>query len=408
MLTKEKLNNDNFFKNFKECYIIHLVEEYGDHCTDKLKNKIKQDLKTCCEKNSIKSLPNRNKNYWLIRGWSMEETTLKINDINNLRKKIKITILNKEFWIEKGFTEIESIKKISKIQSERSKKMHKKRKENPENYKPILSPFTEEFWIKKGITNKEEINFKIKSQRKLNVEFWLNRGHNTKESIKLVKNYQSENSKKRQDKWKDKKHLVDYLKQFNTNIEFYLDKGFSIEKSQELLKERQSTFTLEKCIIKHGFKNGTLIFNNRQTKWKEKVFNENTCIANGTSMISEKYIHSVISKINNDKITDLFKYGKDEKFIYDNKLKKCYKYDLTYKKKIVEFHGDFWHCNPKIYNENEIHKVIKLTSKEIWANDKRKKDCAVENNYDIFIIWESEYLHDPVKSIENTIKFLEL
>lgn len=59
-----------------------------------------------------------------------------------------------------------------------------------------------------------------------------------------------------------------------TKIEFYLSQGYSLEESEELLSERQSTFSLQKCIEKHGEEIGFEIWKERQEKWLNTLNNK--------------------------------------------------------------------------------------------------------------------------------------
>ena len=402
-----KLNNDKFFKDFNVEYLMYIDKSYHKKSILFIKKSLKNEFEILQKKNNLKRLTIRNIDYWIIRGWSLEESQLKIEKIKNNWKPpdIKSNILNIDYWLFKGYNEIEAKKEISIIQKNRSIKGIEKRNKNI-NYKSKLSPFKEEYWIKKGITDKDEIKFKINSQRKLNVEYWLNKGFNEKESVAKVSEYQKENSTKYIEKWKNKKGTYEYKKQRNVNIEYYLDNGFSIVESKNMLIERQTTFTLEKCITKYGLEKGTEVYNKRQKDWIKKVFNENSCISNGRSMIADKFIENLIIEINNISITNRFLYGNNEKFIYDNLEKNSKKYDLCYDKKIIEFYGDFWHSNPKIFDGNDIHKIKKMKCSEIWQFDKRKVDSAKEHNYEVLIIWESEYINNQEEIIKKCKKFL--
>lgn len=68
-------------------------------------------------------------------------------------------------------------------------------------------------------------------------------------------------------------------------------------------------------------------------------------------------------------------------------------YDLFVKEKklLVEYNGDYWHCNPKKYTQDYINKKKKMTAKELWTQDEKKKKIAIENNYNFVVIWESDY-----------------
>lgn len=402
-----KLEKNKFFKNFNSDYITFLNIFYKNKTIKDIVYTIMGEVQTFKINNNFnKKLMDVDIDYWLLKGWSLEEANLKIIEINKKHKEYNY--FNKLYWINNGYTENDAIEKIKQIQSENSKKFHKKYKETPEKYKKTISPFTEEFWINKGITDKNEIKIKINSQRNINIEYWLNKGFNKDEAIKKISEIQKSNSIKSAEKNKKELNTFEYRKKRNVYIEYFLNKGYSLEESQELLKERQTTFTLEKCIIKHGLEKGTEIYNKRQKDWIRKVFNNNTCISTGRSMICDRFIEDLILSINNKEITDNFLYGENEKFIYDNIKKQANRYDLCYKNKIIEFNGDFWHGNPKIFKPEDIHKVKKIKCSEIWENDERKNESAKEHGYEIYVIWDSEYVNNKEKIIENCKKFLEI
>jgi G:T-mismatch repair DNA endonuclease (very short patch repair protein) len=69
------------------------------------------------------------------------------------------------------------------------------------------------------------------------------------------------------------------------------------------------------------------------------------------------------------------------------------KYDLMIpdRKVIVEFHDDYWHCNPKQYAPDYVNKKKLLYAHEIWAHDARKKSAAESAGYRVICVWDSEY-----------------
>lgn len=97
------------------------------------------------------------------------------------------------------------------------------------------------------------------------------------------------------------------------------------------------------------------------------------------------------------------KLGNDYTFYYEPKTREMalnsngtpYFYDCYIKelKLIIEFNGDVFHANPKIYdncdNPNPFNKT--LTAEEIWEADNRKVNYALNNGYKIIIIWENVY-----------------
>ena len=73
-----------------------------------------------------------------------------------------------------------------------------------------------------------------------------------------------------------------------------------------------------------------------------------------------------------------------------------------YKNEIYEYHGDFWHGNPAIYNENDINPKTKTTFKELFENTTKKQKFIEESGYTYYSIYESDWR----KGI-NAIKILQ-
>lgn len=58
---------------------------------------------------------------------------------------------------------------------------------------------------------------------------------------------------------------------------------------------------------------------------------------------------------------------------------------------LVEYNGDYWHCNPIKYKIDYLNKKKNKTAKEIWEYDKNKLDLAKNNGYHCEVIWETDY-----------------
>jgi hypothetical protein len=93
---------------------------------------------------------------------------------------------------------------------------------------------------------------------------------------------------------------------------------------------------------------------------------------------------------------------------FDNEYKKYYFYDfiISNKKICIEFNGDYFHANPKLYKENDKPNPHNknLTSKDIWDKDKIKNDFIKNCGYALFIVWESDYINDKELQIKNLIE----
>jgi hypothetical protein len=73
---------------------------------------------------------------------------------------------------------------------------------------------------------------------------------------------------------------------------------------------------------------------------------------------------------------------------------------------IIEFFGDYWHCNPKIYDNDYYHKILKMTASQKWENDKNRIDKILEDKKNsVLVVWESTNISsDEILSLVNSIK----
>jgi hypothetical protein len=200
----------------------------------------------------------------------------------------------------------------------------------------------------------------------------------------------------------------------DTTLEYWMNKGFSEEDAKLKLKERQTTFTLDKCIEKYGEEEGINIFNDRQERW------QNSLLENGNL----KYGYSKASQTLFDEITSLYNIF-DKEYLYfaiknnEYKLKDelnggLYLYDFTDTKnmKMIEYNGDQYHANPKMYNKDDqphpFRKELKYKASEIWKRDQRKIEVANQNGFEVLTIWDSEFKKNPKEVIQRCREFLGL
>ena len=184
-------------------------------------------------------------------------------------------------------------------------------------------------------------------------------------------------------------------------VEYWLSKGYNEEEAKQLISKSQKTFSLEACIKKYGLEEGIKRFEKRQDKWLRSLRQNFSKYGDGRSNSSE-FAYDIIGCIcKRICINRPLK----EKYMTD-KDGNHYAYDFCHNKKIIEFNGDYWHMNPKIYKANEINKTKKLTAQEVWDFDKRKMECAEEHGYKVLYIWESEYNESRSAVIKKCMDFL--
>jgi len=256
--------------------------------------------------------------------------------------------------------------------------------------------------LKKQFENNENF-FKEKSRQC--VEFWLKKGYSQEDAEKEVKKSFDDIHAKT---WKKRRETPELYKDVNTaQIGYWLKKGFSEKEAKEKIKERQKTFTLEKCVKKYGKNKGLEIWNNRQSSWSEKI---EEMYQNGVfvKFKKEPYSDDEIEMIESISMKLQIKpmYGKNQFYKYFKDLKKTFAYDFVFNKKVIEYNGDYWHCNPKIYDKNFFNKNKKMSSEEIWEYDKIKIDSIVKEGYEVLVIWESDYKENKELAIQKCINFI--
>jgi len=108
----------------------------------------------------------------------------------------------------------------------------------------------------------------------LNSKYWITRGWDPHEAVEKIRTEQKRRSflsSKKSKEMKEKNYEM-WAETKNTHLEFYIKKGFSYEDAKIKLTERQKTFSKEVCIDKYGEADGIKIWQDRQTKWIESLY----------------------------------------------------------------------------------------------------------------------------------------
>jgi uncharacterized protein YaeQ len=278
----------------------------------------------------------------------------------------------------------DSIKLMNERSLDRGKKiknsLDKKLSENS-NFHKEKSHQTKEYWIKRGLSEGDAIN----------------------KAKEVIDNIHLKTWKKRRDN-------PELYKDINTSqIKYWIKKGYTKEEAKKKISERQRTFTFEKCIEKYGEVKGLEVWNEKQRRWSEKIEKK---YKNGdfqkfkkdmTSTPENEIFDIVTEKLN---IKEKSFYGKNQFYRTFKDIGRTFSYDFVYGKKVIEFNGDYWHCNPKFYNKNYFHKYLQMIAEEIWKNDEIKNDKIIEEGYDVLVIWENDYKNNKEKIVQDCIDFL--
>lgn len=318
---------------------------------------------------------------------------------------------------------------------------------DPACVKKSQSPFSKEYKIKVDGLSEEEYNkwsiedkltkkrntetgFSNKRLKKPNFdkensfyckEYWIKKGYSENESINLA----HQRSEKNRNILKEIKiNNPDYQKGKSWNSkEYWIKKGYTEEESIKIVSYKQNTFSLDKCIEKFGEIEGRKKWNNRQQRWmktmdnksdeeKLEILRKKIFYNKVYSKNSQEMFNSVIEKLaNNYKEQSYYATNNGEKQLELNAFDKkvLFKPDFLFNNKIIEFFGDYWHCNPLIRNADfKVRRGSKkYTAESIWKIDKWRNDIFTNNGYKLLIIWENEYNSNRQTTIDKCIKFLK-
>lgn len=64
---------------------------------------------------------------------------------------------------------------------------------------------------------------------------------------------------------------------------------------------------------------------------------------------------------------------------------------------IIECFSDFWHCNPNIYEPHFFNKSLKMTAKEKWLKDQRRRKSLEERGLKFASFWGLEIRNETAK-----------
>jgi hypothetical protein len=69
---------------------------------------------------------------------------------------------------------------------------------------------------------------------------------------------------------------------------------------------------------------------------------------------------------------------------------------------IYEFHGDYWHGNPKRFNPNEMNNTTNMTFGELYQKTLEREQLIRDMGFNLVVMWESDW-----NKINNSIRTLQ-
>lgn len=208
-------------------------------------------------------------------------------------------------------------------------------------------------------------------------EYWIKRGYTEKDAIQEIKNKQQEISCRREEILPEENIL---RKEYWMERHDYTEQN-AIEKVSDIQRERNK-------------KSKKFLGKTRDAKQRKQI-----------SISMSKMIQKVGKEEWVSHFGDFTKYyrSKGEIELYEyvknnidenaecNVFINGYNVDIKYGNNIIEYFGDYWHCNPEKYDEKYYHKILKMSAKDVWEKDKKRIEILRQNGYDVNIIWENDW-----------------
>lgn len=204
-----------------------------------------------------------------------------------------------------------------------------------------------------------------------------------------------------------------------TRLEYYIKRGATHDEATKLLAKRQTTFTLEKCIEKHGTERGMKVYNNRQERWLTSFYDKSD---EEIKDINRRKIDNIATSVPAVELfrtlqsqfpTKIYKYtdrdtGDREQILYNENTKRHYKVDFIDEldSKIIEFNGNYFHGNPSMYKETDILHTTGEEYKAVWERNRLRIKELESMGYKVLVIWEYDFKYNRDKTIEGCINFL--
>lgn len=228
------------------------------------------------------------------------------------------------------------------------------------------------------------VNNKKKRGLPNTIEFWLEKGFSLEQATEEITKIQKNRSSKSPAAQKGTRGYSPRTK------EYWIKKGYTEIESINKIKEIQTTNGLAFYKNKYG-ELGEELFNERIKKWLESAGNKKM-IANRSKKSLELFEQLGIGD-----------FGLNERTVRGKE--KVHRVDYLHNKKIIEFYGDYWHGNPKIYSNDALIRKKKII--DVWQHDAQKVKDLIENGYEVLIIWENEYKNFPKEILQKCKDFIQ-
>lgn len=278
-----------------------------------------------------------------------------------------------------------------------------------------------QYWVNKGQTlehAKETVSILQRQRSKRCVEYYTSRGLSIEEALSRVNEYQKgvADSKMTSCTPEDRK------KWSPTSVSYWIHKGYSEDDAKIKISELQCRASKDAFILRYGEEVGTVKYEGMCNDRKVNYTLAGYVAKHGEDAGHEIWSRKFNKRSNSVAATNFFEKlsilipnevkvykalpGTGEYGINDLENNKYYLYDFVIPeyKMCVEYHGDYWHCNPKKYSEDYYHIQQKINASDIWKKDAEKQHALMKlRGFQTIVVWESDNEEQSINNIMEKI-----
>lgn len=264
---------------------------------------------------------------------------------------------------------------------------------------PSLENFIVKYGKEFGTQKWEEYRKKLsrKNTLEFHVEKWgVELGHEKYKKYNKDKSATKENFIRRHSDGEERWKRYVERQSFTESLEYCLEKWG--EEGRLIYAERQKRkiVNLETLQKKWGAEEGLIRYEKMMNKRFEAISK-----SPGFSRKAQLFFEKVIEKLPNDLASEVSYSGNKEKFFLVQGYFFSVDFYIPSLSLIVEFYGDYWHCNPKIYKADDMIFGGK-TARDIWDYDKKRIEKLKDAANHIIIVWELDMI-ESITLVTNKI-----
>lgn len=242
---------------------------------------------------------------------------------------------------------------------------------------------------------------------KRTVDYWQNLGYSLEEGYLKVKEFQKSNNqqfyKSRQEKGiseediRAEMHTISITRSVR-RPEFFTSRGFSEEEAKKMVFDRQAILSGR----------STKFAGHRHTEESKQKISIRTKELIAAEGVENRIAHFYVGKEQHRSAGEIkcFQLLREYYPTLEANCRVCSKVvDMKLDNIVIEYYGDFWHRNPKIYKKEHDRKVY--TSERAWERDGKRIEEFIQSGYRAFIIWEHDWHHKQEEVIHNLKQFID-